>query len=130
MAYKLANILVLDDDTAVREGVAKVLGKAGYTVHKGANGREGLSILENIECDLVITDIIMPEMEGIETITHIRERFPALKIIAMSGGGRLGNTDFLKIAKDIGAAATISKPATVRQLLTTVEDNLPPFAKM
>ena len=127
--YRAANILVIEDDAAVREGVAKVLSRAGYTVHKGENGREGLAILEREPCDIVLTDIIMPEMEGIETITRIARQYPNLKVVAMSGGGRLGNTDFLKVARQIGAVDTIAKPATAKQLLETIEKHLPPFAR-
>lgn len=127
--YRAAQILIIEDDTAVREGVAKVLSRAGYSVLKSSNGREGLEILEKEPCDIVLTDIIMPEMEGIETITRIAKQYPGLKVVAMSGGGRLGNTDFLKVASQIGAVDTIAKPATAKQLLETIEKHLPPFAR-
>lgn len=120
-------ILVVDDDTNVREAIVRILKRAGYTVHKGTNGREGLEILASTECDMLITDIIMPEMEGIEVIGTVRQQYPHIKIIAMSGGGRSKNTDFLKIAKQIGACDTIYKPTTATALLETVHKNLPPF---
>jgi len=125
--FRNTEILIVDDDDNVRAAVSRTLERAGYIVHQGRNGREGLELLRTKECVLLITDIIMPEMEGIELIGNVRSSHPHLKIVAMSGGGRSRNTDFLKIAKDMGACDTIYKPVTATQLLEVIERNLPPF---
>jgi CheY-like chemotaxis protein len=106
----MAKILVIDDDVVVRETITEILLDVGYQVVSAEDGRRGLRIFRSERPDLVITDIIMPEKEGIQTIMEMRAERPDAKIIAISGGGRIGNTDFLKIARQIGAADVIAKP--------------------
>jgi CheY-like chemotaxis protein len=86
-------ILVIDDNVVVRNTIIQMLESEGYEVVSAEDGRRGLSVFRSEKPDLVITDIIMPEKEGIETIRDIRGEAPDTKIIAISGGGRMGNTD-------------------------------------
>lgn len=106
----MAKILVIDDDVVVRETIIQILEEEGYDVVSAEDGRRGVAAFRGARPDLVITDIIMPDQEGIQTITQIRGERPDAKIIAISGGGRIGNTDFLKIARQLGAADVIAKP--------------------
>ncbi len=86
-----------------------------------ANGEEALEINRHFRADLIITDIIMPEKEGIETIRDFIQEFPGIKIIAMSGGGRIGPEAYLKIAEGIGAMHTFTKPIKQKELLEAIE---------
>jgi len=98
--------------------------RAGHKVIEAANGNEGLKMLEQQTVDVVITDLIMPEKEGLETITEALELYPDLKIIAISGGTRLGFDSYLKIAKSLGAQRVYSKPVDLRELETAVQELL------
>jgi len=113
--------LVIDDEPAMRALVSSILQEAGYEVREAADGRIGLAAFNTFEPDLVITDIVMPNEEGIGTIRQLRQLKPDLKIIAISGGGRMGNMDFLRIAKDFGAAATLAKPFRKQQFLDVLK---------
>jgi len=104
------SILVIEDDEMVRHAVARVLEAHGFNPTFAENGKEGLALFQRLSPVLVITDLIMPEKEGIQTITEIRRERPDAKVIAISGGGRIGNTDFLKIAQKLGASDVIAKP--------------------
>jgi CheY-like chemotaxis protein len=106
----MTKILVIDDDAIVRETIIQILEDGGYEVVSAEDGKRGLASFRGEKPDLVITDIIMPEKEGIQTITEIRHDRPDAKVIAISGGGRIGNTDFLKIAQKLGASDVIAKP--------------------
>jgi CheY-like chemotaxis protein len=106
----MKKILVIDDDAIVRDTIVEILESEGYAVISAEDGKRGVSLFRSEHPDLVITDIIMPEREGIQTITEIRALVPTAKVIAISGGGRIGNADFLKIARLLGAVDVISKP--------------------
>jgi CheY-like chemotaxis protein len=112
-------ILVVDDDPAVRDVVTSMLESAGYEVTKAGNGREALQILRQTTIDVVITDLVMPEQEGIETIKLVRRDYPETKVIAMSGafGG-----DYLRIAGYLGAHGTLAKPLQMATVLKVVAD--------
>lgn len=114
-------VLVVDDEDMIRDIVKSVLSHAGYGVFDAANGREALEVLKERDFDLVITDILMPETEGIETIIEIRKANPHIKIVAVSGGGRANNLHPLEIAGKIGADITLSKPFEPDQLLAVVQ---------
>jgi DNA-binding response OmpR family regulator len=116
----VTKILVIDDDPMVRSTISRILSHNGFEVNLAEDGVRGLASFRSQRPDLVITDIIMPEKEGIETITEIRRDFPGTKIIAISGGGRIGNADFLSMAKRLGATEVISKPFTPRDLVSCV----------
>jgi CheY-like chemotaxis protein len=115
-----ARILVIDDDAAVRETLRQVLESAGHAVTCAEDGERGLEAFETARPDLVITDIIMPEREGIATILELRRRRPDRPIVAISGGGRTGGTDFLTMARRLGADAALPKPFELEELLDTV----------
>ena len=117
----MTKILVIDDDMVVRETIIQILEDKGYEVISAEDGYRGLAAFRRDKPDLVITDIIMPEKEGIETIRDIRGEYPEAKIIAISGGGRIGNTDFLKIARQLGASDVIAKPFDPDDLIAHVE---------
>lgn len=117
-------ILVIDDDASVREVVSEMLRLEGYEVTIAANGREAIRLLDAGRFDLVITDLIMPEKEGIETIAEIRRTHANLPILAISGGGRIGPSDYLETARYLGADATLAKPFARQELLTTVDSLL------
>jgi len=116
----MPKILIIDDDAFVRETLIRILEDEGYQVITAPDGRRGLDAFRRERPDLVITDIIMPEQEGIETIMEIRGERPDAKIIAISGGGRIGNTDFLQIARKLGAADIIAKPFDPDDFITRV----------
>jgi len=116
----MAKILIVDDDTHVRYTITKALKTQGHDVVEAGNGRIALDVLGHAPVDLVITDIIMPEMEGIGTILELRKRYPAMKIIAISGGGRSRSVDFLSTARQFGAAATLEKPFAIDDLTKAV----------
>jgi two-component system, chemotaxis family, chemotaxis protein CheY len=113
-------VLVIDDDVAVRQTIALLLDDAGIDVIQAADGKEGLSLLPCSQPDLIVTDIIMPEKEGIETIMEIRKLDRDIPIIAISGGGRIGNADFLEIASRLGASVTLPKPFDPETLVDLV----------
>jgi CheY-like chemotaxis protein len=120
----MAVILVIDDDAQIRLLLRRILEKEGHRVYDAADGTSGLSLLKRRNMDLVITDIIMPEKEGLETILDIRHEFPDIKIIAISGGGKTGLPDFLPAAKKFGAHYTLSKPFGKNELLEAVNNLL------
>lgn len=115
-------ILVVDDDIYINKMITKVLEREKHSVFSASNGNEALKILEkNPGIDLLITDIIMPEKEGIETIVEIRKVNKKLRIIAISGGGKLEANGYLLLAKKLGADEIIAKPFDDKTLLETVE---------
>ncbi len=120
----MACILVVDDDTQIREMLRQMLEMEEYEVLEAANGKEAINLLDDHRVDLVITDLIMPEKEGIETIRDMRKRFPDIRIIAMSGGGVIGPESYLKIAKSLGATKTFVKPIERRVLLDGIREVL------
>jgi CheY-like chemotaxis protein len=106
------NILVVDDDPQLRLALSHILRRLGHHVDQAENGHRALQSItaHRTGYDLVVMDIIMPDKEGIETILELRRMRPQLKIIAMSGGGRLYDFDPLKLATDCGANFVIAKP--------------------
>jgi len=116
----MAKILVIDDDLQVRHLMVLALNNAGHQTFSAENGAEGIKAYRANPADLVITDLIMPEKEGIETIIELRREFPAVKIIAISGGGRQSGRDFLPVARKLGAQRTLQKPFTIDELYDCV----------
>ena len=113
----MALVLIIDDEDAVRFTLRKFIEAEGHVVVEAVNGDDGLKQFETNDVDLVITDIIMPDKEGIETIVEIKRDHPDVKIIAISGGGRMGSTDFLEVAKKLGADEILPKPFTRSDVL-------------
>ena len=116
----MARILIIDDDDAHREMMRDMLEESGFDVLDAENGARGIAVLEAEPVDLVITDILMPEKEGIETIREIRKGYPDVKVIAASGGGRVGNVEFLDLAKKLGAHEVLQKPILMGPLIQMV----------
>jgi len=123
------SVLVIDDEPGIRMLAVRALKGADCTAYEAANGNEGLRILENNAMDLAVVDIIMPEKEGVETIIEIKRRWPDLKVIAISGGGRIGPNVLLELAQGLGADAAIRKPLNFRLLIAQVEALLLPSIK-
>lgn len=118
----MALVLIIDDNEALRTVIRRTLESAGYSVVDAADGRQGLALLASHQPDLLITDILMPTKEGIETIREVREARPELSIIAISGGGAgpMNGADLLAIARQFGANAVLEKPfrpAELRQAI-------------
>jgi len=122
----MARILVVDDEELARFTLRDILEGEGHEVTEASNGNEAIASQNANPFDLIITDIIMPEKEGVETIVEMKQDYPDLKIIAISGGGRTRNLDFLKLAKDFGANAILSKPFSEEELLDHVRSCLVP----
>jgi CheY-like chemotaxis protein len=118
------SILVIDDDETIRVLLRTILEREGYRVVDAPDGNMGIRRYQESPTDLVITDLIMPGKEGIETIRELRKKFPHVKIIAVSGGGRIGPESYLKMAKGVGALRTLSKPFDRMALLKAVEEVL------
>jgi len=110
-------VLLIDDDVALLGLMAQAFAAAGYIVQTAENGRKGLLALESYTPDLVVTDIVMPEMEGIGAILQIRRRPRPPKIIAISGAGPGGRRDYLSWARHLGADEVLAKPFRTSQLL-------------
>ncbi len=120
----MARVVVIDDNPAILDILSKVLAREGHEVVVAADGALGEARVAEAPTDLVVTDIIMPNREGLETIIELKRRQPGLRIIAISGGGRMRKLDVLEMAGRIGADRVIEKPldraaflATVRELL-------------
>jgi len=122
----MATILVIDDDDAIRMSLKSALEDADYRVEEAANGEEGMIRFRANPADLVVTDIFMPEKEGLETIDEIKRESPQTKIIAISGGGSIDPEDYLEIAKRVGADRSLFKPFDIALLVATVDDLLGP----
>lgn len=117
-------VLVIDDDALVRSTIRRLLERADCTVFEARHGADGLSLIAGQPVDLVITDILMPEKEGIETILELRQNYPTLPIVATSGGDRTGNNEFLEMARMLGADRVLPKPFRSRELLDMVGEIL------
>jgi CheY-like chemotaxis protein len=117
----MSRVLVIDDDVPTRRMLRQALERAGYEVIEAHEGLEGVRHCQEAHVDVVITDILMPDKEGLETIRELRQNFPALKIIAISGGGHQGTLNFLEVATRFGAQSTLQKPFSLRQILETIQ---------
>ena len=118
---EMSSILVVDDDAQVLDVLSEMLRLEGHEVTTALNGVSALEQVRQKLFDLVITDLIMPEKEGLETIADIRKAYSKIPIIAISGGGRIGPQDYLETAKHIGADATLAKPFARRELISAVD---------
>jgi DNA-binding response OmpR family regulator len=123
-ASKPSTILLIDDEIEVRTTVSRLLQRAGYEVVTASNGAEALATARFVRTDLVITDILMPEKEGLETITELRREFPQLPVIAVSGGGIVDPASYLTLAEKLGADRALAKPFGFEELLSTVRELL------
>ena len=115
-------ILVVDDDRDVRDMLQRLLERAHYETATAEDGKQALRMFQDKAYDVVITDILMPEKEGIETIIELRKLYSKLKIIAISGGGRGDAVHYLQVAKAFGADRTMSKPFECNDMLQTIRE--------
>ena len=128
----MASILIIDDEEDIRDALKMVLESAGHAVRLAANGNEALALQRKAAADLIITDIIMPEKDGVSTIKEIREEFPGIRVIAISGGGGVQPTEYvpdaitttayLAAAKQAGADRVFTKPFERQELIQAVDD--------
>jgi DNA-binding response OmpR family regulator len=121
----VARILVIDDEDLVRYSIRMFLEADGHDVDEAEDGLAGLAKLEAGSYDLLITDIVMPRKEGMETILEVRESRPDLKILAISGGGPTGSFNYVELTRQCGADLFVAKPFTDKELLGAVRELLP-----
>lgn len=119
----MARILIIDDDDALRGVIAQNLIFAGHTVIEAADGRQGVDLFHAAPVDLVLTDLVMPGKEGVETIIELHRERPQLPIIAMSGGMPRSSM-YLEIASKLGARRALAKPFTPQDLLKAIDEVL------
>ena len=132
----MASILLIDDEPDVRDSVAKVLGREGYEVVSAENAKHGLELLGTRTFDILITDIIMPDIDGVQAIQQVRESNPDIKIVAISGGGNFGpksyepqaitTTAYLQAATEAGADRVLTKPFQRADIVDTVRQLVQP----
>ncbi len=120
----MARILVIEDETILCTLMKDALEKAGYEVMTALDGRKGMRLFSEQPCDLVITDILMPEKEGLEIILELTKQFPTVKIIAISGGGSSLGDYLLDVAQEFGAQRVLWKPFQIKQLVAAVKEVL------
>ncbi len=117
----LHRVLIVDDDPLVRSAIAACLRHHGYVVHEASDGRKALTFLSHRSVELVISDILMPDLDGIELVMRLNDRHPDIRILAISGEGHLGPGPFLTMAAHLGAHRVLPKPFEPAALLEVVE---------
>lgn len=117
-------ILIIDDDEQIRVLLRQMMEWVGFEVMVAENGKIGMEIQQQTPADLVITDLIMPEQEGLETISRLKKEYTEIKIIAISGGGRIGPEAYLPAARELGADRAFSKPFDVQEVVSAVKELL------
>ncbi|MCD4750789.1 MAG: response regulator [Thermoanaerobaculales bacterium] len=120
----MVQILVIDDDDVIRASLCEMLRLSGFEVRTAENGHVGMNLFAQAPADLVITDIVMPEKEGLETIVELRRLCPKVKIIAISGGLTGPAKGYLAAARGLGADRVLSKPFTLQDLLKLMKELL------
>ena len=120
----MALILIIDDEPQIRSMLKLMLERDGYEVAEAPDGIEGIRVFRQNPAELIITDLIMPNKDGIGLIIDLKKEFPNLKIIAMSGGGLNKPEGYLKGAKKLGAACTLTKPIDRGEMLRAIKDVL------
>ena len=121
-AGRRTRVLVVDDDAGVRNFLRMLLELEGYEVATVRNGIEALEVQRSDPAVVVLTDIFMPDADGMETIVQLREEFPQTKIIVMSGGGSYRGADYLALAREIGAAKSLKKPFAPQDLIDAMRE--------
>lgn len=132
----MAIIVIVDDDPTIQLIAGELLKAEGHAIVHAGDGVEALKVLETVPADLVVLDMLMPNMDGLETIMEMRRSHPETRILAISSGGPMGPHDLLRTARLFGADETLAKPltfstfgATVERLLEQTERPSSPFAK-
>lgn len=116
----MSKVLIIDNDPLVCDTLKVAAESAGHTVAVAHNGHEGLDAFQAFQPDVVVTDILMPEKEGMETIVDLRRQNPAVPILAISGAAPAGNISFLKMAQKLGANRTLSKPFPMTDFIAAI----------
>lgn len=122
---KPRSILVVDDDAELCEVMKQVLEDHGDRVTCATDGMQASKAIAGADFDLVITDLIMPEKDGIQLMNEIRRKYPKMPVVAMSGGGHVPREQYLRIARGLGAHAVLEKPFVNQALIDAVEQTLP-----
>ncbi len=117
---KTPRILVIDDEETVLTLLQSILEREGYEVCLATNGQQGVELFRQQPCDLVITDMVMPLKDGLQTILELRAEAPDLQVIAISGGGAISKERYLTVAGYLGKVITIAKPFSVEAVVNTV----------
>jgi DNA-binding response OmpR family regulator len=120
----MPGILLVEDDKELREMLKLSLTRMNFTVFEAENGKDAITHFKPSITDLVVTDIIMPEEDGLKVVIKLRELKPSIKIIAISGGGKVGPGSYLNLAKALGADAIYSKPFSINELIARIEELL------
>jgi len=120
----MPGVLIVEDDKELREMISISLTRRKLTVIEAINGKEAIIHFKPSITDLVVTDLIMPEEDGLKVIMKLKELKPSLKIIAISGGGKAGPGSYLNLAKALGADAIYSKPFSINELISKIEELL------
>lgn len=120
----MALILVIDDDEPLRQMICNGLVAIGHEILQAENGRQAVAKFGSHKIDLVVTDILLPDKDGLELIPHFRKLSPSTKIIAISGGGQVGPKQYLGTAKILGADKTLEKPFSPLQLQNAIRELL------
>jgi CheY-like chemotaxis protein len=117
----MANVLIVDDNELLRGTLEVGLREHGHDVRVAANGLEAVGMIEAGVPDVLISDMLMPQSDGIEVLREVRRKWPALPVIIMSGGGVIPDGDLLKMARALGASETLSKPVRIAALAAAVD---------
>lgn len=120
----MARILLVDDDDLSRSTVHQMLERAGHQVTSTGNGREGIALVQQTPFELVITDLIMPDTDGLELIQELNRLTPSVRVLAISGGGRVNANEYLTVARKFGASAVLAKPFSTAELREAIAQAL------
>ena len=120
----MPRILLIEDDELLRDTLRQTFVRAGYEVDDAPNGKAGLQVFRRVPSDVVVTDIVMPDQEGLETISELRRLAPNAKIIAISGAGIGRADDYLGMARHLGASRIVAKPFSGDEILAVVAEVL------
>lgn len=120
----MPGIMIVEDDTEVREMLVKAFSRNRFQIIEASDGKEALSKFKPSIVNIVITDILMPEEDGLKVIIKLKEIKPELKIIAISGGGKVGPANYLNIAKKLGADEIYIKPFSLKAMMSRIEELL------
>ena len=121
-AGRSTRVLVVDDDAGIRNFLRMLLELEGYEVATAGNGIDALEAQRQDPAAIVLTDIFMPDAEGMETIVRLREEFPQVRIIVMSGGGAYRGANYLKLARELGAVRALKKPFPPQELIDAMRE--------
>jgi DNA-binding response OmpR family regulator len=120
----MPGVLIVEDDKELREMLKLALLRRNFTVLEAENGKVAITHFKPLITDVVVTDLIMPEEDGLKVVIKLRELKPSIKIIAISGGGKVGPGSYLNLAKALGADATYSKPFSINEVVIKIEELL------